>query len=175
MFSRCLGSFVPSLLCLFWFQWVRNLNPALLHLQETDLNVNTDPFVSRVSTSLSFFLRCCELHDNVTPDGNKAHLLAYEELQLDRMVTSLIACEGTERAMRPESKEQWVQRLLRLDFAPLPATDVQLSKLTRALAHFPPGLALAVDDFGVQMTWRGQPLVFGSSWVPRSGAAGGLQ
>ena len=69
---------------------------------------------------------------------------------------------------RLESKEQWVQRMQRLQFTAVPTTQDVVTELQDLITHHASGWGLRINegDHTQLLSWKGHGLTFASAWVP---------
>lgn len=69
---------------------------------------------------------------------------------------------------RLESKEQWVQRMQRLQFTAVPITQDVVTELRDLITHHASGWGLRINegDHTQLLSWKGHGLTFASAWVP---------
>ncbi|GAB4860129.1 hypothetical protein Ancab_011607 [Ancistrocladus abbreviatus] len=82
-------------------------------------------------------------------------------------VLSVVACEGLERAYRPETYKQWQVRLLRAGLRQLPL-DQELVDRAKAVvkANYHKNFVVDEDNLWMLQGWKGRIFFAVSCWKP---------
>ena len=115
----------------------------------------------------SFSCICtCRCLGSVTKDEDRLFLNIVEEQIVERLINNSIGCEGHQRTMRPESMEQWADRLYSLGFEPRLLSGSTLGELADVVAPYSKDFSVHVHDVGAQLLWCNKRSFFVASWAP---------
>lgn len=147
------------------FQWLWALQPAIFCFADNDLNGNTAPFLTRVRDGFSFFLNRLSATDALCTAETRTQAAVLEELYLERSLVNCVACEGQERATRPETLHSWAAKLRAEGLSPLELPVAVLDEVKESLSQFKEERdSLGISSHGVQLLWDGQPSMFCAAW-----------
>ncbi|CAI7839561.1 unnamed protein product, partial [Closterium sp. NIES-54] len=92
------------------------------------------------------------------------HILAFERAFFGYNIVNMVATEGMQRSVRPESLAEWAQRIRHAGFVPLPVPADVLEEAYGTIRSTPPGLGMLATEGAVQLTWHGRPLLMCTLW-----------
>ena len=94
----------------------------------------------------------------MSPTANP-HVVLFECLYFARNIMNIVACEGLQRLARPEPHASWLARLQRAGFQPSPVLTRVADAVHEEMRKFPAGFGMLTSPGGLQMTWRGKPML----------------
>ena len=83
---------------------------------------------------------------------------------MERALVNYLACEGSQRVMRPETLDLWAARLETAGLRPIGMYAEVLSEVLGALKKFPDGFSLELEREGAQLLWQGHRSFFVADW-----------
>lgn len=145
---------------------IRTLNPAIVTLYEEDCDATATDVAKRVENSYAFEWMPFDFIATFWPAGHPDRLEF--EKNVARKIDNIVAREGEQRMERLESKRQWLQRMGRLRFRSLPASEDMVSALQDVVDHHNTGWGMKhdEDECTQSLLWKGNSLAFASAWVP---------
>ncbi|VFQ98833.1 unnamed protein product [Cuscuta campestris] len=90
----------------------------------------------------------------------------FEQEFYGREMLNVIACEGAERIVRPETYKRWHLRSMRAGFKPLPLNSECMNKLRKKLKAYHKDFLFDKEDVWMLQGWKGRILCASSCWVP---------
>ncbi|CAI5524626.1 unnamed protein product, partial [Closterium sp. Naga37s-1] len=113
------------------------------------------------------------------------HILAFERAFFGYNIVNMVATEGMQRSVRPESLVEWAQRIRHAGFVPLAVPADVLEEAYGTIRSTPLGLGMLATEGAAQLTWHGCPLLMCTLWqvpwvmgqqarCPRHDLAGGM-
>ncbi|XP_050368383.1 scarecrow-like protein 14 [Argentina anserina] len=145
---------------------IRKLNPDVFVQSVVNGNHDAPFFVPRFREALFHFSALFDLLD--TNMLREDHLrLGFEKELIGREVLNIVACEGLERIVRPETYKQWQIRNMRAGFRQLPLDrDVMNEIKDKVKKGYHSYFVVNEDGRWMLQGWKGR-IMFGSScWVP---------
>ncbi|KAI4347577.1 hypothetical protein L6164_008379 [Bauhinia variegata] len=103
-------------------RFVKGLAPRVVTLVEQEMNINTAPFMARVTESCSYYGALFDSIESITPRDNSDRVKAEEGLS--RKLGNVIACEGRERVERCEVFGKWRARMSMAGFQLKPMSQI---------------------------------------------------
>ena len=94
----------------------------------------------------------------------RSYMLMFEGMYFGRNILNIVASEGLDRMIRPDSLPNWRRRLQRLAFLPDSTIEAVREKVQRAVNKFPGGFGLRNAADSVLLMWQGKPLLAASVW-----------
>ena len=88
------------------------------------------------------------------------------EQEVGQRIENIVACEGEQRIERMESKAQWMRRMQRTGFCPIPIAEEVVVAEREMVDDYAVGWGMKVDDDALTLSWKGHSLAFASAWVP---------
>ncbi|XP_009364419.3 scarecrow-like protein 14 [Pyrus x bretschneideri] len=107
---------------------IRGMNPEIFILSIINGSYNAPFFVTRFREALLHFSAFFDMCDTNLPREDPTRLM-FEEEFLGREIVNTVACEGSERVVRPETYKQWQVRNTRAGFKQLPLDRELMNKL----------------------------------------------
>lgn len=154
-----------------FLQLIHSLNPAIVTLYEEDCDTTSLDLSCRLKLSFNYEWMPFDILATYPEHMSKHHRLE-QEREVGQKIENIVACEGLSRIERLESKQQWYQRLHRLHFRALPVSEDVVAELKKMVADHAAGWGMkwekSVDDTAVMLSWKGNSLVFASTWAPSS-------
>ncbi|KAF7129944.1 hypothetical protein RHSIM_Rhsim10G0178700 [Rhododendron simsii] len=143
---------------------IKTVNPDLFIHSIVNGSYSAPFFVSRFRDLLFQSHATFDMFDAVLPLEHEGRIL-YERDVLGRAAMSVVACEGTERIIRPETYKQWQLRNTRVGLKQLPL-DRDIVEDVRAKVKLGYHEDFAVDEDGNWMlqAWKGRVLSAVSCW-----------
>ncbi|XP_008359100.4 scarecrow-like protein 14, partial [Malus domestica] len=146
--------------------FIRSMNPDIFIHSVINGSYNAPFYVTPFREALSHFSALFDMFDTNLSREDPMRLM-FEEEFLGREVVNTIACEGSERVVRPETYKQWQVRNMRAGFKQLPLNRELMNKL-RANVKLGYHRDFVVDEDGNWMLqgWKGRIIYNSSRWVP---------
>ncbi|XP_052184765.1 scarecrow-like protein 34 isoform X4 [Diospyros lotus] len=144
----------------------KRINPDIFIHGVVNGTYNSPFFVSRFRESLFYFSSWFDMLDAIVPRDNQERM-AIERYMWGESILNVVACEGFDRVLRPESYKQWEIRTLRAGFKQLPLNR-EILKEVRAKIKSSYHKDFFVDEAN-QWTvhgWKGRAFFAISSWKP---------
>ena len=94
----------------------------------------------------------------------RCYVLMFEGMFFGRIILNIVASEGLDRMIRPDSLPNWRRRLQRLAFLPDSSMEAVRENVQRAVKKFRGGFGLCDAADSVLLTWQGKPLLGASVW-----------
>ncbi|XP_068339129.1 uncharacterized protein [Pyrus communis] len=147
---------------------IRSMNPDIFIHSVVNGSYGAPFFVTRFREALFHFSALFDMFDTNISREDQMRLM-FEEEFLGREVVNTVACEGSERVVRPETYKQWQVRNMRAGFKQLPL-DRELMNKIRAKVKRGYHRDFMVDEDGNWMLqgWKGRIIYSSSCWVPSS-------
>ncbi|KAL1558696.1 scarecrow-like protein 30 [Salvia divinorum] len=145
---------------------IKRINPDMFIQGAVNGTYNTPFFVTRFREALFQYSSMFDMYEATVPREDPNRLL-FEEEVFGKDVTNIIACEGTERLIWPETYKQWQARTARVGFRQLPL-DQQIVRYVRDKVKAEYHKDFSVDEDGKWMLqgWKGRVLHAFSCWKP---------
>ncbi|XP_052178650.1 scarecrow-like protein 30 [Diospyros lotus] len=145
---------------------IRRINPDLFIHGIINGSYSGPFFVTRFRETLFQSHAAFDMFDAVLPRDDQGRML-YEREVLGRGVMSVIACEGTERVIRPETYKQWQARNLRAGFKQLPLDREIIENVkTKVKLGYHQDFLVDEDRNWMLLGWKGRILSALSCWKP---------
>ncbi|KAH0725524.1 hypothetical protein KY284_001389 [Solanum tuberosum] len=145
-------------------RFIKNLNPCVIVVIETEANTNEPIFMDRFNGSVFLYAALFDCLEAFMEQDNQ-HRMEFERLVLREVIHNVITCEGEGRIFRNVRLEVW--RALFEKFG-IKETELSESSLYQAnlmadrSAH---GFCtLDMDGNCLTIKWKGTPIVFASAW-----------
>ena len=91
-------------------------------------------------------------------------MIIFESLYFAKSILNIVACEGLDRMVRPESCNSWRRRLHGLAFVPHTVMEEAREVVERVVTRFAQGFELEHSRGVVRLTWHERPMLFASTW-----------
>ncbi|CAI9108122.1 OLC1v1007650C1 [Oldenlandia corymbosa var. corymbosa] len=145
---------------------IRNLHPDIF--MTTDVNgLHGSPFfLTRFREAYLFFSALFDAVDCNLP-RNDEQRIKFEQNFFGPEIMNLVACEGRDRVVRPESYKQWKVRCIRAGFKLLPLREDLMKELrNRVKTNYHKDYVLDEDRGWMLQGWKGKIITASSCWVP---------
>ncbi|KAL6967553.1 hypothetical protein U1Q18_033361 [Sarracenia purpurea var. burkii] len=145
---------------------IRGINPDLFIHGIVNGSYNAPFFVTRFREAMFQFHAVFDMFDACLPREDEGRML-YEREILGGGAMSVIACEGTERLIRPETYKQWQNRIVRAGFRQL-RLDREIMENVKARVKLGYHKDFVVDEDSNWMLqgWKGRIVVALACWKP---------
>ncbi|XP_057954712.1 scarecrow-like protein 14 [Malania oleifera] len=145
---------------------IRNINPHIFIHGIINGSCNAPFFVTRFQEALFHYSSLFDMLDaNITRENHER--LMFEKEFYGREVVNVLACEGSERVVRPLTYKYWQVQNLNAGFRKLPL-DRELMKTLRAKveSHYHKDFMVDEDGHWMLQGWKGRIVVAISCWIP---------
>ncbi|CAH9109201.1 unnamed protein product [Cuscuta epithymum] len=144
---------------------IRKLNPSIFVHTVGNGSYSSPFFVNRFREALFYYSAFFDIFDNTLPRNDEQRFLFEQEFYgLESL--NVIACEGEERIVRPETYKQWQVRTIRAGFNPLPLNPELMVKIAKMKEGYHKYFMLDEDGNWMVQGWKGRILCASSCWVP---------
>ncbi|XAR58974.1 hypothetical protein NMG60_11014574 [Bertholletia excelsa] len=149
---------------------IKMMNPTIFIHGIVNGAYNAPFFLTRFREALFQFALAFDMFDAVLPREDQGRML-YEREVLGRGAMSVIACEGTERIIRPETYKQWHVRNVRAGLRPLPLDqEIMESLRSKVKLGYHKDFMLDKDGDWMLHGWKGRIISALSCWKSVQGA-----
>ncbi|XP_057955492.1 scarecrow-like protein 14 [Malania oleifera] len=145
---------------------IRNINPHIFIHGIINGSCNAPFFVTRFQEALFHYSSLFDMLDaNITPENQER--LMFEKEFYGQEVVNVLACEGSERVVRPLTYKYWQVQNMNAGFRQLPL-DRELVKTLRAKveSHYHKDFVIDEDGPWMLQGWKGRILLATSCWIP---------
>ncbi|CAH9094253.1 unnamed protein product [Cuscuta europaea] len=144
---------------------IREVNPHIF-VQSVRSGAHNSPFfLTRFREAVSFYSAVFDMSGATLPShGNERS--NFEQQFLKRDIINIIACEGMERLVRPNTYKQWHSHMMRVGFKPLSINPELMKKyMCKVREGYHKDFLFAQDGHWIIQGWKGR--IFGgtSCWV----------
>ncbi|XVF46530.1 hypothetical protein PTKIN_Ptkin03bG0034500 [Pterospermum kingtungense] len=145
---------------------IRKMNPDIFVQSVVNGSYNSPFFVTRFREALFHLSAIFDMFENTLGREDTTRLM-FEREFYGAEAMSVVACEGSARAHRPETYRQWQIRMIRAGFKPLPL-EQDLMKILRdkLKAWYHKDFVIDEDNNWMLQGWKGRILYASSCWVP---------
>ncbi|XP_061368455.1 scarecrow-like protein 14 [Gastrolobium bilobum] len=145
---------------------IRKINPDIFVQSVINGSYNSPFFVTRFREALFHFSALYDMCDNVIPRENPSRMMIEREI-VGREAINVIACEGFQRAERPETYKQWQVRNTRAGFKQLPLDKKLMAKFRANLRElYHKDFVFDENNNWMLQGWKGRILYASTCWVP---------
>ncbi|KAL3530766.1 hypothetical protein ACH5RR_010088 [Cinchona calisaya] len=145
---------------------IRKMNPDIFVNAVTNGSYSVPFFVTRFREALFHYSSLFDIFD-ATLSREDFHRFNFEQEFYGREAINVIACEGLERVMRPETYKQWQARHTRAGFKPLPLNQEIVKKLKgKVKAGYHKDFVFDEDGSWMLQGWKGRIIFASSCWSP---------
>ncbi|CAH9109203.1 unnamed protein product [Cuscuta epithymum] len=145
---------------------IRELNPSVFVHSVISGSYSAPFFVTRFREALFYYSAVFDMFENTLPRDDEERFL-FEQEFYGRESLNVIACEGEERIVRPETYKKWQVRTMRAGFKLLPVMPGIMIKIGKKLkAGYHENFMLEEDGHWMLQGWKGRILCASSCWVP---------
>ncbi|GAA0155093.1 hypothetical protein LIER_38014 [Lithospermum erythrorhizon] len=144
---------------------IRSMKPDLF-LHSIVNGLHTSPFfMTRFREALFCYASLFDMLEATVPGRQHSDLLRFHlEKKFGCEVLNIIACEGKQRVVRPETYKQWHIRTIRAGFKIVPV-EKQIAR-AKMVAHFRKDFLYDEDCSWMLQGWKGRVLYASSCLVP---------
>ncbi|XWS74119.1 hypothetical protein CRYUN_Cryun02cG0188200 [Craigia yunnanensis] len=145
---------------------VREINPDIFIHGIVNGTYNSPFFVSRFREALYYYSTMFDMLEEIVPSEDQERMILEENIY-GKEILNVVACEGSERAERPETYKQWQVRNLRAGLRQLHLNQEML-KNTKAHVklHYHKDFLVDEDKNWMLQGWKGRILFALSFWRP---------
>ncbi|GMH12265.1 hypothetical protein Nepgr_014106 [Nepenthes gracilis] len=145
---------------------VKNLNPDLFIQGTINVGLSAPFFITRFREAMFFYSSVFDLFEATITCEDHARLVMERDLH-GKALLNVIACEGAERVVRPETYKQWQIRMLRSGFRQLPLNQELVSRAKDTVkANYHKDFVVGEDSHWMLQGWKGRILFTLSCWKP---------
>ncbi|XP_057953998.1 scarecrow-like protein 14 [Malania oleifera] len=145
---------------------IRKINPKIFIHGVTNGSFNVPFFVRRFQEAVYYYYACFDMTDKIFTLENPSRLM-FEQRMLGQEVVNTIACEGSERIVRPETYKQWQARNTNAGFKQLPLNRDLVKRLrAKLISMYHKDFMIEEDGHSMLLGWKGKILQALSCWVP---------
>ncbi|CAH9130287.1 unnamed protein product [Cuscuta epithymum] len=143
---------------------IREVSPHI-YVQATNNGPHSSPFfVNRFRETLFFYSAIFDMCQAIMPLHDHDRL-NFEQV-LGRDIMNIIACEGLERLVRPETCKQWNSRILRAGFKPMPLKPELIKELRHKVrTGYHKDFVFVDEGNWILQGWKGRIFGGSSCWV----------
>ncbi|GAA0164824.1 hypothetical protein LIER_20371 [Lithospermum erythrorhizon] len=144
---------------------IRSMKPDLF-LHSIVNGLHTAPFfMTRFREALFYYASLFDMLEATVPGRQHSDLLRFHlEKEFGREVLNIVACEGKQRVVRPETYKQWHIRSIQAGFKIVPM-EKQIGR-AKMVAQYHKDFLYDEDCNWVLQGWKGRVLYASSCWVP---------
>ncbi|KAG6666091.1 scarecrow-like protein 32 [Carya illinoinensis] len=143
---------------------LRSLDPTIVVLVDEDADLTSNDVVSRLRSAFNYLWIPYDTMDTFLPTGSKQR--QWYEANICWKIENVIANEGFHRVERPETRSQWVQRMINADFRGISFGEDAVSEVKAMLDEHAAGWGLKKEEDNLVLTWKGHNVVFATAWLP---------
>ncbi|XP_062015615.1 scarecrow-like protein 14 [Rosa rugosa] len=145
---------------------IRNLNPDVFVQSVVNGSHHAPFFVPRFREALFHFSALFDMLDTNLPREDQMRL-GFEKEFIGREVVNIVACEGFQRIVRPETYKQWQIRNMRAGFRQLPLDREVMNKIKdKVKMGYHPSFVVDEDGHWMLHEWKGRILYASACWAP---------
>ncbi|PHU16103.1 Scarecrow-like protein 14 [Capsicum chinense] len=145
---------------------IRKMNPDIFVQAVINGSYSAPFFVTRFREALFHYSTLFDMFDATLPRDDQQRL-HFEQEFYRREAMNVIACEGSERVVRPETYKQWQVRNMRAGFKLLPLNEQLMQKLRcKVKAGYHSDFVFDEDGKWMLQGWKGRVVCASSCWVP---------
>jgi GRAS domain family len=129
-------------------------------------------FITRFKQSLPLYQSLFEIFDIFFPRDNKLRQMMERQI-VGRDIMNVIACEGSDRTMKPESYKQWHRRNVRAGFEQIPLDPAIVKECREYLSKLYKNKIFFIEEDGnwLLQGWSGRAFDTFSIWKPKLASA----
>ncbi|XP_040375643.1 scarecrow-like protein 14 isoform X2 [Rosa chinensis] len=144
---------------------IRNLNPDVFVQSVVNGSHHAPFFVPRFREALFHFSALFDMLDTNLPREDQMRL-GFEKEFIGREVVNIVACEGFQRIVRPETYKQWQIRNMRAGFRQLPLDREVMNKIKdKVKMGYHPSFVVDEDGHWMLHEWKGRILYASACWA----------
>ncbi|KAH7863059.1 hypothetical protein Vadar_012777 [Vaccinium darrowii] len=145
---------------------IKRISPDIFIHGIVNGTYNSPFFVSRFREALFHFSSLFDMFEANLSRGNQERIV-FERDIMGNAFLNVIACEGVERIVRPETYKQWQIRTVRAGFRQIPLKQ-EITKEVKAMFKlcYHKGFFVKEDSEWMLTGWKGRVLFAFSCWKP---------
>lgn len=145
---------------------IRRMNPDIFVNAVVSGAYSAPFFVTRFRETLFHYSSLFDMFDATIPRDDQQRL-NFEQEFYGREAINVIACEGTERVVRPDTFKQWQARHMRAGFSALQLNQELVDKLRcKVKAGYHKDFVFDEDGNWMLQGWKGRIICASSCWIP---------
>lgn len=145
---------------------IRKMNPDIFVNAVSNGSYSAPFFVTRFREALFHYSSLFDIFDATLPRDDPQRL-DFEQEFYGREAINVIACEGPDRVVRPETYKQWQVRHTRAGFKPIPLNQEVMKKLRgKTKAGYHKDFVFDEDGNWMLQGWKGRIIYASSCWSP---------
>jgi len=146
---------------------IKRMNPDILIIGVANGLYNSPFFLPRFREVLFYYSSLFDMINSTVARSHEARILIERDL-FGADVFNVVACEGAERIVKPESYKQWQVRILNAGFKKLPVNQTILKGLIeRKKELYHEDFVVDEDGGWLLQGWKGRIMHALSSWKPK--------
>lgn len=146
---------------------MRELQPSVVVSIEMAMDVCRLPFLDRFEACVKFYLLHFELNEALlTHARDRNHLRLYEELFAGSHMINIIACEGSDLVVQPESLPKLQRRFTKAGFRPLPVDMALTDEVSQLVGRKHRLSSLFLEQGAITLAWKAVPCIHATLWKP---------
>ncbi|KAG2624081.1 scarecrow-like protein 9 [Panicum virgatum] len=146
---------------------IKRMNPDILIIGVANGLYNSPFFLPRFREVLFYYSSLFDMINSTVARSHEARILIERDL-FGADVFNVVACEGAERIVKPESYKQWQVRILNAGFKQLPVNQTILKGLIeRKKELYHEDFVVDEDGGWLLQGWKGRIMHALSSWKPK--------
>ncbi|KAK9940556.1 hypothetical protein M0R45_017211 [Rubus argutus] len=143
---------------------IRKMNPDVFVQTVVNGSYDAPFFVSRFREALFHFSALFDMLDSSLPRDDQMRL-GFEKEFIGREVVNIVACEGSERIVRPETYKQWQIRNMRAGFRQLPLDREVMNKIKdKVKLGYSSEFVVDEDGRWLLQGWKGRIMYASACW-----------
>ncbi|CAH9070043.1 unnamed protein product [Cuscuta europaea] len=147
---------------------IREINPHIFVPSQRSGALSSPFFPTRFREALLYYSTAFDMYDAALPSHGHERSIMEKEI-MGRDIMNIIACEGMERHLRPETYRQWHSRILRAGFSPVPINSKVMKKtkkyIRKARVEYHKDFLYMEDGHWILQGWKGRILTCISCWT----------
>ncbi|VFQ80384.1 unnamed protein product [Cuscuta campestris] len=145
------------------FRLIHKLDPSVFITATINGSYNAPFFITRFREVLFHYSSLFDMLEATTPRGIRERMLL-EKVFFGREAMNVIACEGAERIVRPETYKQTRVRNMRLGFRQLPLNEKIVTMSREHMKAYHKNFVIDDDGEWLFLGWKGRIIYAISSW-----------
>ncbi|CAH9058851.1 unnamed protein product [Cuscuta epithymum] len=147
---------------------IRKINPHIYVHSQRSGALSSPFFPTRFREALSYYSTAFDMYEATLPSHGHERSIMEKEI-MGRDIMNIIACEGMERLLRPETHRQWHSRIMRTGFSPVTINSKVMKKtkkyIRKARVEYHKDFLYMEDGHWILQGWKGQVLTCISCWT----------
>ncbi|XP_057953870.1 scarecrow-like protein 33 [Malania oleifera] len=145
---------------------IRKINPKIFIHAIMNGSFNVPFFVRRFQKTIYHYSAWFDMMDKIFTCESSIRLM-FEQGTLGQEVVNIVACEGSERIVMPETYKHWQARNTNAGFKQLPLSREFVTRLrTKVMSMYDKDFMIEEDGHWMLLGWKGNILQAFSCWVP---------